>query len=270
MATSQRLSRGFRRLAIFLAVIPLLAMILCHSPPALADRCMDDCMRECDGDRTTCRFECQNQCRPRPQTCDTGFKECFRTGLRPHCCPESTNCCPYRDRATLQQRLDCCGPGQVCCENIYSGCFDPSRQQCTASGIWDCPSDRALCRGVCCESGEVCTAQGCAAPEQSCHGQRCAPGEECTPIGCCPPTGCREPTCERDIQCADPSKIPEGTWPACYCQSDPPENSQGGGSIIPGEGYHPGLGGVANCNAMFVCPPRHQMEVGEGDVCICK
>ena len=248
MALSQGSSRRF---AFLFAAIPALAVLLCQSPRALSGSCMDDCLRDCNSDGTTCRIECQFQCQPQPQTCEFGFNECFRTGLRPHCCPEGTNCCAFRDRATLQLRLNCCAPGEACCENLNGGCFDPSTRQCTAGGIQDCPSDRTLCFGVCCEVGETCSAAG----------------------RCCPPTGCVEPTCESDIQCADPSKVPEGIWPACFCQNDPPEEPDelpDGGSIVPGEGYHPGLGGVDNCNAMFVCPPRFKMDVGEGDVCVCK
>jgi hypothetical protein len=251
MAASQRVGRGCCRLGLVLAAIPLLFFTSTHT---LADRCIDDCMRQCNADVATCRSECRVECQPRPQTCETNFKQCFLMGLRPRCCPENTNCCEFRDRATLRQKLDCCEPGELCCTDIFSGCYDPTKQQCTARGIVDCPSDRALCRGVCCESGEVCTARGC-----------------------CPSTGCIEEfTCEREIQCTDPSKVAQGTWPACYCQrdpSEPPEEApeEGKGIIVPGEGFHPGLGGVANCNAMFVCPPNFKMQVGDDpDVCICE
>ena len=162
----------------------------------LADRCTDDCWEQCTldgGYPDECRVICDSQCHPgpRPEYCAPGYKECFRTGLRPHCCPETMKCCHYYDRVTLRDRLDCCGSGEECCGN-YSGCYDPRLQQCTPSGIWDCPPNRILCGivgtsdVVCCEVGEVCTPQGCTPPELVCHGQRCAPGELCTPQGCCP------------------------------------------------------------------------------------
>jgi hypothetical protein len=151
----------------------------------LADSCMDDCMAECTGDSATCRFECRAQCGPRPPACEPGYQWCFGTGGHRTCCPESTNCCVHYDRPSLRELLSCCEAGQECCYP-YGGCYDPRLQQCTPSGIWNCPSDRALCLGICCEVGQVCTPQWCTAPEQVCHGNRCVPGERCTPQGCCP------------------------------------------------------------------------------------
>lgn len=221
-----------------------------------ASACMDRCTQECAQDGLfpdECSVRCNDLCRnPRPhyEYCPPGTKECFRTGMRPHCCPEAATCCRYYDRVTLQERLQCCGPGQECCANIYSGCYDPRLQQCTPSGIWDCPSSRILCRGACCGVGEVCT-----------------------PSGCCPPEGCssEEPTCERDIRCTDPTQIAVGTWPACGCiPPDDPENSSDEGPDS-GDfgGLNPGPGGVKTCEQFFECPPRYQMDV-ENDVCVCK
>jgi hypothetical protein len=217
-------------------------------------QCFDNCMRQCSsegGFPMECSVQCNQHCRgPIYEYCTPGNKECFRTGMRPHCCPDSATCCRFRDRVTLRDKLECCGPGKVCCDNIYSGCYDPAVEQCTASGIWPCPTGRAFCQGVCCETGDICTAQGC-----------------------CPPAGCptETPTCETDIQCTDPSYIAVGTWPACGCvpandsdnssDTDPPSNGF--------DGFHPGPGGVDTCEQFFECPPRYEMAV-ENDVCVCK
>jgi hypothetical protein len=160
----------------------------------LADSCMDDCMAECNVDVATCKVECRRQCEPRPALCRPGYQPCFGTFGHRTCCSETTTCCLYYDRVTSRELLGCCGAGQECCYP-YGGCYDPSVQQCTPSGIWDCPTGRSQCGGTCCEVGEVCTLDGCTAPERVCQGRRCAPGEVCTPQGCCPPsratpTGC--------------------------------------------------------------------------------
>jgi hypothetical protein len=164
----------------------------------LADRCFDDCMAECTTDPLTCKFECRHQCESPGALCEPGYQVCWHDHGHRRCCPETTECCAYYDYPSLRQALGCCQAGQKCCYP-YGGCYDPRVQQCTPSGLWNCPSDRTLCRGVCCEIGQVCTPQGCTAPESVCHGQRCAPGERCTPQGCCPesrvtPAGC----CPRD------------------------------------------------------------------------
>jgi hypothetical protein len=147
--------------------------------------CVSECMRECSFDVATCRFECEAQCGPRPPSCEPGYQVCSGSFGHRTCCPETTNCCVYHEWPSLRELLVCCGAGKRCCD--HGGCFDPRLQQCTAGGISDCPSDRAVCRGVCCEIGEVCTPEGCSAPERVCQGRRCAPGELCTLQGCCPP-----------------------------------------------------------------------------------
>lgn len=94
----------------------------------------------------------------------------------------------------------------------------------------------------------------------------CFCGTEALPVQ---PEG---PSCERDIQCADPTHIAVGTWPACGCRKpddapSPPGSGGGpaGGDSVP---FHPGLGGVDNCSAVFECPPQFKMAV-EDDTCIC-
>lgn len=224
----------------------------------LADStCVDECIRECTfaGGHT---FECEPVCEiscgdgglpPRPpQFCDAGYKECFRTGLRPHCCPETSECCHFYDPTTLRDRLDCCPPGKECCGN-YSGCYNPITQQCHPSGIWDCPANRLLCNGNCCQLGEVCTPQGCSAPERVCQGKRCAPGEQCTPQGCCPPDRVTSEGCcpAGQALCGD-----KCCGPGWSCTSD--------GCCEPGRCCEtvPCPPGRSCCGGRFCCPENRE------------
>jgi hypothetical protein len=204
----------------------------------LADSCMDDCMAERNSDSASCKFECRHECEgPRPELCQPGCQPCL--GSFPHrtCCHETTNCCLYFDYPSGRELLGCCGVGQECCYP-YGDCYDPVMQQCHPSGIWDCPSDRTLCLGVCCEIGEVCTPQGCTPPELVCHGQRCASGERCTPQGCCPPS-----RTTRSGTCCPPGQVSDRTQDGC-CQ--PGWSSTRLGCCPPGE-----------CCETASCPPGY-------------
>jgi hypothetical protein len=152
------------------------------------DRCIDQCIAGDDSGLPTsllvqeCTPVCRERCHLVPWACEPGTKLCFRTGFRPHCCPETHECCQVLDPGGTRYHLECCPPGQTCCFRF--GCYAPGEQQCTEHGF--CPAGNPTCHGYCCNVGEVCTLDGCSPPDRVCLDRRCAPGEVCTPQGCCP------------------------------------------------------------------------------------
>ena len=217
--------------------------------------CFNECMAECTAEggwTQECRAMCRNCDAPPPEYCPADYQECFKTGLRPHCCPNDHECCDMRwtNHFPWGPALACCPPGQRCCSFESQkglGCYDPRTQQCLPSGIYDCPEGLTLCNGHCCQPGEVCTPQGCSRPENVCHGNRCQPGEVCTDQGCCRqdrvtaegccPDGrvkCGEDCCPPDYMCS-PSIgcLPKGV------------SCEGGAACKPGDWC---------CNGKKCCP----------------
>ncbi|MBE7184147.1 MAG: hypothetical protein INR68_07040 [Methylobacterium mesophilicum] len=116
--------------------------------------------------------------------------------------------------------------------------------------------------------------------QQSCESFMCPNGAQAT--GDMPSCLCgnevidiekiEAPSCEKDIQCKDPTFVATGTWPVCGCRApSQPDEAPGGGAVSTGGEipFHPGPGGIKACSDIFTCPPQMQMAV-EDDTCICE
>lgn len=178
-----------RYLSVIISVQLVAAIIGLHLSCSFAQTvgCFERCMGNCNSDAETCRLECRGACSGGP-TCRPGERACFGSGgsfgIR-QCCPVDKNCCAFFERPSLRERITCCISGHECCHS--EGCFDPATQQCQPGGIFNCPTGREFCQGACCNSGQVCTPQGCASPDEVCMGQRCETNQKCTEQGCCAP-----------------------------------------------------------------------------------
>ena len=110
-----------------------------------------------------------------------------------------------------------------CCKDCLSfPCADEScrRQRsfyctskCSAEGIGGCgcPPGRAVCEGLCCDPGDVCTLDGCSPPNQVCNNRGGCLGE-CLPDGCCPPGNvvCNNHCCKLGWSCTSEGCCPPG------------------------------------------------------------
>lgn len=86
------------------------------------------------------------------------------------CCQSCLSSIPCADESCRRQRLSHCS--RKCNAESIGGC--------------GCPPGRAVCEGLCCRTGEVCTLTGCSPPNQVCNNRGGCLGR-CLPDGCCPP-----------------------------------------------------------------------------------
>jgi hypothetical protein len=118
------------------------------------------------------------------------------------CCRNCMNF-PCADEQCRRQRLFHCT--SKCKADVIGGC--------------GCPTGRAVCEGVCCRPGEVCTLDGCTDPAYACMNRRCGPGERCTPAGCCALGNafCKDRCCPSGWTCSSEGCCPPGVC----CESTP-------------------------------------------------
>jgi hypothetical protein len=129
------------------------------------------------------------------------------------CCRDCLSSFPCADESCRRQRLFDCN--RKCNAETIGGC--------------GCPPGRAVCEGLCCGQGEVCTLDGCSPPNQVCNNRRCL--GRCLPEGCCPlgQVVCNNHCCERGWSCTSEGCCPPGV--CCESTACPPGKFCCGGKV---------------------------------------